>query len=382
MQIDDKYTTIGTVYDYICEMHQKTGQDYAFPDALDALRSAGKLLTEKPEIPPFYSGMDIDSFHLFIRGLSVHATAILPQAHTFVQDPTIDEAFLFPEDKDVFCFLNMPYMLKVPHSHYFFEITHVEKGNCTLLFEGDSAILSQGDVCIVSPGSKHSLPMEPGCIALSTVVRKSTFDKLFRNLLTQKDLLSLFFRNSLYEPKRANYILLKTGDNPMVQEAIQQLFYESNLSDSYANDCSVSLLNLYLARVLRAARAAITLYDYKGYSQRDFDFAVVLQFIQQNYRTVSLPMLADTFHFSESYISKLIRKNLNQNFTDILRTLKMSHAVDILMNTPLKIREISEAVGYDSVDHFTRTFKRVYGMPPLEYRKHMEERLVQTIDTR
>lgn len=373
MQIDDKYTTIGAVYDYICEMHQKTGQDYAFPDALDGLRSTGRLVTEKPEIPPFYSGMDIDSFHLFIRGLSVYATAILPQAHTFAQKPTIDEAFLFPEDKDVFCFLNMPYMLKVPHSHLFFEITHVEKGNCTLLFEGDSAILSQGDVCIVSPGSKHSLPLEPGCIALSTVVRKSTFDKLFRNLLTQKDLLSLFFRNSLYEPKRANYILLKTGDDPMVQEAIQQLFYESNLSDSYANDCSVSLLNLYLARVLRAARAAITLYDYQGYSQRDFDFAVVLQFIQQNYRTVSLPMLADTFHFSESYISKLIRKNLNQNFTDVLRTLKMSHAVDILMNTPLKISEISEAVGYDSVDHFTRTFKRVYGMPPLEHRKSMEK---------
>jgi len=47
----------------------------------------------------------------------------------------------------------------------------------------------------------------------------------------------------------------------------------------------------------------------------------------------------------------------------------MRHALDYLMNTSMKISEISDAVGYDSVDHFSRTFRRVYGEPPQQYKQ-------------
>ena len=369
MKQGEKYTTIGAVYDYVVEMHQKSGQSIAFPNALDGLRTEGRLCAAKPETPPFYSNMDMERFQTYIRGLPVHADPILPQAHTFLHDPFIEETAMFPARKDIFCLMNMPYMVSIPHTHEFFEITYVLQGSCTLLFEGESANLAPGDLCIVSPGSGHSLPFEQGCLALSTVVRRSTFDQVFANLLTQKDLVSRFFRNCLYQPKRANYILLKTGSDPMTFATLQQLFYECYQEDDYANDCAASLLNLYLARALRASRAAVTLHDYEGYAERDFDFALVLQYIQQNYRTVTLSSLAHTFHFSETYLSKLIRKNLNQNFTEVLRTLKMNHALEYLMNTPMKISEIADAVGYDSVDHFSRTFRKVYGVAPLEYRK-------------
>lgn len=364
-----KYATIGMVYDFLVEMHQKTGRDYSFPEAIAALDNEGQLLHSLPSIPPFHSGMDLEEYVSFIRGLPIYADPILPQVHTFMFAPTVEEVVLFPDNKDVFCILNMPHMVMLPHTHNFFEITYVLKGSCTFLFEGESVTLSAGDLCIVSPGSRHSLPLEPGCIAPSVMVRRSTFDSMFGNLLTQKDLLSLFFRNNLYGTKRANYLLLKTDNDPLAFHTMQQLHYESNSPDPYANDCAVSLLNLLLARTLRAASAAITLHHYDGFSEQDFDFALVLQYIQQNYRTVTLSSLAKTFHFSEAYLSKLIHKTLNQSFTDILRSLKMNHAMEYLMNTSMKISEIAEKVGYDSVDHFSRTFRKVYGVSPLEYRK-------------
>lgn len=370
-----RYATIGMVYDFLVKMHQKTGQDYAFPEAIAALESEGVLLHTPPPSPPFHSDMDMDEFVSFIRGLTIDSDPILPQAPTYMANPFIEEVVLFPEGKDVFCLLNMPHMVKLPHTHNFFELTYVLKGSCTFLFEGESATLSAGDLCIVSPGSQHSLPLEPGCIALSAVVRRSTFDSLFGNLLTQKDLISLFFRNSLYETKRANYILLKTDNDPLTFHTLQQLTYEAYDANDYANDCAVSLLNLFLARALRSATSPATLHHYEGYSERNFDFALVLQYIQQNYRTVTLSSLAKTFHFSEAYLSKLIRKNLNQSFTDILRTLKLNRAMDYLLNTPMKISEIAEAVGYDSVDHFTRTFRHIYGAPPTEYRRSHSEKV-------
>lgn len=364
-----KYATIGMVYDFLVKMHQKTERDYSFPEAMAFLENEGALLSAPSPIPPFYSGMTMDEFVDFIRQLPIFANPILPQVHTYMEDPSVEEPVLFPDGKDVFCILNMPHMVTLAHSHNFFEITYVLKGSCTFLFEGESATLSTGDLCIVSPGSGHSLPLEPGCVALSVVVRRSTFDSLFSSLLAQKDLVSLFFRNSLYAPKRANYILLKTGIDSMTLHTVQQLVYETSIEDQYSNSNAVSLLNIFLARAMRAASAAITLRHYEGYSNEGFDFALILQYIQQNYQTVTLSALAKAFHFSETYLSKQIRKNLNQNFTDVLRSLKMNHAVDYLLNTSMKISEISDAVGYDSVDHFSRTFRKVYGVSPLEYRK-------------
>ena len=363
------YATIGMVYDFIVENHQKTGETYAFPKAIEHLKKAGRLLETFPKTPPFHSNMSQDEFIDFMRGLCVRADAILPSAQTYMVDPTMEEEELFPEGKDVYCLMNMPYMVDILHLHNYFEITHVIKGSCTFLFENEKVTLSEGEICIVSPMSGHSLPLEPGCFALSVVVRRSTFDSVFGNLLTQKDLLSLFFRNNLYESRRANYILLKTGNDPLTNDAVQQLIYECNMLDGYANDCAVSLLNLYLARALRASSAAITLHHYEGYSERDFDFSLVLQHIQHNYRDVTLSSLAKKFHFSETYLSKLIHKKMKQSFTEVLRTLKMNHAIEYLMNTAMKVSEIADAVGYDSVDHFSRTFRKVYGAPPQEYRK-------------
>lgn len=370
MERRQNYTTIGVVYDYLIAKHRQTGRSLTFPAALDGLRQEGLLTNTPPPAPPFRSSMDIDAFYAYLRGLRVYADPILPQASTYLTNPTIRESELFQEGRDVFVFLNMPYQVDLMHYHNFFEISYVLSGSCTFLFEGETACLSAGDVCIVSPLSRHSLPLEPGCLCLSIVVRKSTFDSLFARLLTQQDLVSLFFRNSLYEPRRANYILLKTGSDQLTFQTAQQLTYETNLTELYSNSCSASLLDLFLARSLRAARNAIALYHYEGYAQRDFDFALVLQYIQQNYRTVSLADLARTFHFDEAYLSKLIRKNMNQNFTDVLRSVKMNYAMDYLMNTPMKINQIAEAVGYDSVDHFSRIFRRVYGMSPQQYRLH------------
>lgn len=369
MEENKKYTTIGAVYDYLVEKHRETGRDFSFPEAVAALDREGRLLHSPPPLPPFHSGMDMEAFLSYIRRMPIDADPIIPQEHTFMFDPSVEEVVLFPDDKDVFCIFNMPHMVTLAHTHNFFELTYVLKGSCALLFEGESVTLSAGDLCIVSPGSRHSLPLEPGCIALSLVVRRSTFDSVFGNLLTQTDLISLFFRNSLYESRRANYLLLKTGNDLMTFHTIQQLACESNSADDYANNCAISLLNLFLARAMRSATSAATLYHYEGYSERTFDFSLVLQYIQQNYRTVTLSSLAKTFHFSEAYLSKLIRKNLNQSYTDILRTLRLNRAVEYLINTSMKISEIADAVGYDSVDHFTRTFRHIYGMPPTEYRQ-------------
>lgn len=313
--------------------------------------------------------MDVDAFYAYIRGLCVYADPILPQAYTYLADLTIKESELFREGQDVFTCLHIPYQPDSMHCHNFFEISYVFYGSCTFLFEGKTASLSAGDVCIVSPMAQHSLQLDSDCLSLSVAVRKDVMDSLFSQLFTQQDLMSKFFYNSLYGSHCADYVLLKAGNDRLTFDTAQQLTYETNLTEQYVPCCCVSLLSLFLARALRAAQNAVALYRYEEYSKQDYDFVLVLQYIQQNYRTVSLAELGKIFHFDEKYLSKLIQKNMGQNFIDILRTVKMNHAVDYLINTSMNVGEIAEAVGYDSADYFSRAFRRVYGTSPQQYRK-------------
>ena len=47
----------------------------------------------------------------------------------------------------------------------------------------------------------------------------------------------------------------------------------------------------------------------------------------------------------------------------------MERAKELLAEPQLKINEIGYQVGYESSPHFSRTFKKVVGITPAEYRK-------------
>ena len=49
----------------------------------------------------------------------------------------------------------------------------------------------------------------------------------------------------------------------------------------------------------------------------------------------------------------------------------MKSACVLLKNGNMTIENIAFSVGYQSVEHFTRTFKKRFSMTPMEYREAM-----------
>ncbi|MBR2653240.1 MAG: helix-turn-helix transcriptional regulator, partial [Lachnospiraceae bacterium] len=48
---------------------------------------------------------------------------------------------------------------------------------------------------------------------------------------------------------------------------------------------------------------------------------------------------------------------------------RMQMACRLLLESNIPVYQISEIVGYQSLEHFNRTFKAQKGMPPSEYRR-------------
>lgn len=91
--------------------------------------------------------------------------------------------------------------------------------------------------------------------------------------------------------------------------------------------------------------------------------------MEDNYATVTLSSLAEHFHYSTSYLSKLIHQNMGMSFREILITLRMDHAKLLLKETDKSIIDISASLGYKNPENFSRNFKELTGLSPRDYRK-------------
>ena len=102
---------------------------------------------------------------------------------------------------------------------------------------------------------------------------------------------------------------------------------------------------------------------------QDERFIEMMNFIQANYQHVTLETMSVQFNLSEPYISKYIKDKSGKTFGDIVTATKMKKAKALLKNGNMTVEDISYAVGYQSVEHFNRSFKKIFDMTPGEYRK-------------
>ena len=141
--------------------------------------------------------------------------------------------------------------------------------------------------------------------------------------------------------------------------------------DVYANTCAVSLMKLFLTRAYRKYGHLTTVYKRDVHNIRP-DANSILKYIQNHYRDANLAQTAEYFHYNRTYFSRFIHSHFNKSFMEIVTELKISHAKEYLKNSNRRIADIAVLVGYDSADHFSRTFKKYTGESPAQYRKkHM-----------
>ena len=80
-------------------------------------------------------------------------------------------------------------------------------------------------------------------------------------------------------------------------------------------------------------------------------------------------MIAQHFGMGESTFSRLFKTLTGDTFTGYLENLRMQKAVSLMVQTDDTIGNIAEKVGYNSIQTFSRAFKRYYTLSPDAWRK-------------
>jgi len=89
------------------------------------------------------------------------------------------------------------------------------------------------------------------------------------------------------------------------------------------------------------------------------------QHIERNF--LEIPTVNDAAQacfVDQAYLARLFKRFADESPLQLLNRVKMNKAAELLGNRNMLVKEVAEAVGFSDPYHFSRVFKRVYGIPP------------------
>ena len=84
---------------------------------------------------------------------------------------------------------------------------------------------------------------------------------------------------------------------------------------------------------------------------------------------MTLNKLAEEFHFSVPYCSKLIKSITGKTFSNLLTEIRLQQGEQLLLYSQLSVEDISDKVGYRNPESFIRAFRQLHNDTPSQYRR-------------
>ena len=254
--------------------------------------------------------------------------------------------------------------MTVRHFHDEYEIIYIMDGQRQFFFNNRSFLAGKGDLVLIDSDMIHMTRCpdhcEPGyerMILYITSQKMAQMDAKFPGLN-----FAAFFRKNpgiyhLSEEQQAFF--LQTCQRFQQEETNQALGY------AQAIEAHTVLLLLRLVRELTAGESILPLYQddkYKGiYQLADY---LTDHYAEQH----SLDELAAQFYLSKFYLCRLFRRVIGYSVSEYQTILRIQKAREYLAKTKWSVSAIAERVGYNSMTHFEREFKRYMNVSPLKYR--------------
>lgn len=254
------------------------------------------------------------------------------------------------------------------HDHDFTEFTYILSGKGKYLVDGETYDVEAGDIIMCNPGVKHKNimvnPKEP------TVEFFAGFtDFHFRNM-------------------PANSIILKDNGHvlhtsALTKQEISKHCYEMIAENDSSQVGKYFMLKAHLMQILLLIVREITEEEDVNQKSCNFEsynksYAVkrIINYLNENYENkISLDKIAHNMYLSPVYISKIFKEETGESPINYLIKIRLEKAKDILETSDSgSIKNIANSVGYDDVYHFSKLFKKYYGISPLHYKKTMEKK--------
>ena len=134
------------------------------------------------------------------------------------------------------------------------------------------------------------------------------------------------------------------------------------------NEAQISAL---VPRMIRHYCLLVQTYSRERYSATIRD---VLNFVDFHYmEPLSLESLALRYSVNKNYLSTRFSKEVGMTLTDYINLTRVRRSLKLLNDSSLSMQDIAERVGFTDANYYTRTFKKIHGTTPHEYRRSLKQ---------
>lgn len=233
-------------------------------------------------------------------------------------------------------------------SHPIVELTYVDQGSLHSVADGQDILLEQGDLMLYAPNQWH---MQYADTHVSPRFMTVAFDP------GDYDLSELYNRK-FQSPRH-------------VIPLLQNILREYDQTDAMSGDVILSCLSLVLMNLKRQCDAPVqALKCPHCVSNENEIVSRAQQYISANVRNrLSVPLVAQNTDVSPSYLTALFHKHLQLSPGEYIRRIKLQESKLMIREGNLNFTEISQALQYSTIHHFSRQFKEKFGITPSQYAK-------------
>jgi AraC family transcriptional regulator, dual regulator of chb operon len=280
----------------------------------------------------------------------------------------INSSKLMKEDESLSIHKHKRFVNFKEHKHDYIELIYVYSGEIKQNINGKEVNIREGEICLLDLNIMHSIkPALENDIAINIIMTRGFFDSIFMSFLSENDIMSKFIINAIYNKKEFNeFLLFHSSSNGFIQVIMKRLlceYFDRKVAFDAAVHAYILLLFTELLRVYHSNMGDSKVLDMNSTIMNELK-----NYLYRNYKMADLKSVAEFFHFSPDYLSKLIKNYTGESFTGFLQKIKLQESCSLLKNTNFSIEEIVEKVGYNNVSHFYKLFKKNYNVTPLEFR--------------
>lgn len=253
------------------------------------------------------------------------------------------------------------------HKHNYIEFNYVYKGKLTEIIHNKKIMLEKGEIIFLNKDIIHSIEKSSNDDIIINFIIKPEFFDFILNLSESDNIIFSFLLKSIYLNKnnKGEYLYFKVSDEKGIQEILEKIIieiYEPNIMSSTTIKLLVGLLIVELIKKPN---------NIEVYSEDNYDNLItieVLKYIDKNYTNATLFEIAKTLKQPHYKISKLVKKQTNMTFKELLQEKRLNKAKQLLNETDISVVEIISLVGYENLTYFYKIFKEKYGYTPKNYK--------------
>lgn len=259
--------------------------------------------------------------------------------------------------------------IKSEHLHFH---NHLEIGICysdsgSMEINGETVPFRAGDVTFLPRYLPHTTYSSPNTASLWSYLFFSP-EELFQHSF--KGAYSSFEPN-LWMMKGMDCIFNKE-DHPRVYTlAISVVEELQQQKPHYQESAYGMLLSLYIELLrIHSTNTSWAEQAIEPGLKGDLAVSPALEYITQHYMTpITIDFLADLCHLSTTHFRRKFHEMMGTAPLDFLNSTRIEEACKQLKSSDKSILSISGQVGFHSISSFNRSFSRLMGMSPKEWRK-------------